>query len=107
MTAYDTLFSRVLVRTDAETAHHSAFRAIRAARPVLGAAGRRVRAASPPVHAMGITFPGVLGLAAGFDKNAQGVVGWAGANAPDVLGRITQPAGDPALSALSRRWRRR
>jgi dihydroorotate dehydrogenase len=72
-TAYDAFFSKVLVRTDAETAHHVAFRAIRSARPVLSVAGRRVRATSTPVEAMGLRFPGVLGLAAGFDKNALGI----------------------------------
>ena len=31
---YDAFFDRVLTRTDAERAHHTAFRAIRAARPL-------------------------------------------------------------------------
>lgn len=69
MTAYDALFRHVLARTDAEQAHHAAFRAIRAGRPVLG----RVPTAGTPVEAMGLTFPHALGLAAGFDKNAVGV----------------------------------
>jgi dihydroorotate dehydrogenase len=73
VTAYETLFDRLLTRTDAETAHRAAFRAIRGARPVLGWRGRRVRGRVAPVRAMGLTFPGVLGLAAGFDKNAEGV----------------------------------
>ena len=69
MTFYRHLFDHVLTRTDPERAHHVAFRAIRAARPVL-----RSRAlASYPVQAMGLTFPNVLGLAAGFDKNAVGI----------------------------------
>ena len=71
--AYDAFFDRVLTRTDPESAHHAAFTAIKAARPVLAPRGRRVRAAASPVHAMGLTFPGVLGLAAGFDKNAIGI----------------------------------
>jgi dihydroorotate dehydrogenase len=71
MTAYRRLFDRVLVRADAERAHRTAFRAIRVARPALAALGRRPAAA--PVQAMGLTFPGPLGLAAGFDKNAEGV----------------------------------
>jgi dihydroorotate dehydrogenase len=70
---YQPLFDRVLTRTDAERAHHVAFRAIQAARPALEPAGRRVRDRARPVRAMGLTFPGVLGLAAGFDKNAEGV----------------------------------
>ncbi len=70
MTAYDVLFRRVFTRTDPERAHHVAFRAIRAARPLLG---HRRAAASYRVEAMGLTFPNVLGLAAGFDKNAVGI----------------------------------
>ena len=55
---YDAFFDRVLTRTDAERAHHAAFRAIRAARPVTGAA---LRTAGLPVSAMGLTFPHALG----------------------------------------------
>ncbi|HYF74805.1 MAG TPA: quinone-dependent dihydroorotate dehydrogenase, partial [Nocardioides sp.] len=54
---------------DPERAHHAAFRAIRAARPVLGRRGTP----GEPVDALGLRFPHVLGLAAGFDKNAVGV----------------------------------
>jgi dihydroorotate dehydrogenase len=67
---YRLLFDRILARTDPERAHHVAFRAIRAARPVLG---HRRAVASYRVEAMGLTFPNVLGLAAGFDKNAVGI----------------------------------
>jgi len=70
---YQPFFDRVLTRTDAERAHQVAFRAIQLARPALDAAGRRTRAHMSLVRAMGLTFPGVLGLAAGFDKNAHGV----------------------------------
>jgi len=73
VTAYDAFFDRVLTRTDPETAHHAAFRAIRSARPVLAPRARKLRTDVAPVRAMGLTFPGVLGLAAGFDKNAVGV----------------------------------
>ena len=69
MTAYDALFERVLTRMDPEKAHRLGFAAVRAARPVI-AARRRPGA---PVQAMGLTFPNVLGLAAGFDKNAVGI----------------------------------
>jgi dihydroorotate dehydrogenase len=69
---YRALFDRVLTRVDPETAHHAAFGAIRAARPVLGARHRLARSHAV-VRVMGIDFPGVLGLAAGFDKNAVGV----------------------------------
>ena len=54
---------------DAEKAHHLGFRAIRSARPVLA----RRSTPGEPVEAMGLSFPNVLGLAAGFDKNAVGI----------------------------------
>ena len=66
---YPFLFDKVLTRTDPEKAHHAAFRAIRASRP----ATRLRRTPGTPVTAMGLTFPNVLGLAAGFDKNARGI----------------------------------
>jgi dihydroorotate dehydrogenase len=69
VTAYRLLFDRLLTRTDAEWAHHMAFRAIRAARPVTRVLTPRRTA----VQAMGIDFPEVLGLAAGFDKSAVGI----------------------------------
>jgi dihydroorotate dehydrogenase len=67
--AYRFLFDQFLVRSDPEQAHHQAFAAIRAARPVLS------RRAFPgaPVEALGLTFPNALGLAAGFDKNGVGI----------------------------------
>lgn len=73
MTAYRLLFDRVLTRVDAETAHRLGFRALR-----LGAAPLRLGApwlgsGGVPVRAMGLDFPGPLGLAAGFDKNAVGI----------------------------------
>ncbi len=77
MTLYHRLFDRVLVRTDAERAHGAAFTAIRRARPLTHAlhagAGRLGRRAGGEVEAMGLVFPGVLGLAAGFDKNGVGI----------------------------------
>jgi len=66
---YRALFDHGFRRLDAEKAHHLGFRAIRAARPVLG----RRAAPGQPVETMGLTFPNVLGLAAGFDKNAVGI----------------------------------
>jgi dihydroorotate dehydrogenase len=68
---YRAFFDRVLTRTDPEKAHHTAFRVIRAARP----ATRLRRTPGEPVSALGLTFPNVLGLAAGFDKNAVGIDG--------------------------------
>jgi len=66
---YGQLFERGFTRVDAERAHRLGFRAVRAARPVLA----RRRRPGAPVEAMGLTFPNVLGLAAGFDKNAVGI----------------------------------
>ena len=77
MTAYRKVFDTALVRLDAERAHRLGFGALRVARPVLASLGgldrRRHRPKSRPVTAMGIEFPGPLGLAAGFDKNAEGI----------------------------------
>ena len=76
VTPYRLLFDRVLTRVDPEVAHRLGFTALRAARPVLDRmppAGRRARPAGLPVRALGLDFPGPLGLAAGFDKNAEGI----------------------------------
>ncbi len=105
MTLYDRLFATVLTRTDAEQAHHAAFRAIRGARVALAPYGRRVRHRATPVHALGLTFPGVLGLAAGFDKNAVGIdalaaLGFAAVEIGTVTGE-PQPGNDrPRLFRL-------
>ncbi|MCW2763080.1 MAG: dihydroorotate oxidase [Marmoricola sp.] len=75
MQAYRQLFDRLLTRTDAETAHRVAFRAIRAAQPLTRFVGGRVSrvGSARTLRVMGLDFPGVLGLAAGFDKNAVGI----------------------------------
>ncbi|THI95360.1 quinone-dependent dihydroorotate dehydrogenase [Nocardioides sp.] len=68
MRVYDRLFEQVLVRVDAEQAHHLTYAALRAAGPVL------TRAEAPGgsgVELMGLHFPNRLGLAPGFDKNAE------------------------------------
>ncbi|GAB3261855.1 quinone-dependent dihydroorotate dehydrogenase [Nocardioides dilutus] len=69
MTAYSLLFDHGFTHVDPERAHHLGFRAVRAARPLLS----RRRTPGAPVSAMGLTFPNVLGLAAGFDKNGVGI----------------------------------
>jgi dihydroorotate dehydrogenase len=71
VTLYRWVFDHALTRVDAETAHRAGFVALRTGRPLLG----RLPLAAPdnPVKAMGLTFPGPLGLAAGFDKNAEGI----------------------------------
>jgi dihydroorotate dehydrogenase len=70
---YRVLFDRVLTRVDPEKAHHAAFAGIRAAGPALRGLDRLDHRTTGVVRAMGIDFPGVLGLAAGFDKNATGI----------------------------------
>jgi dihydroorotate dehydrogenase len=69
---YRVLFDRGLTHVDPERAHHAAFAGIRAAGPVLRGVDRLSRRPDG-VRAMGLDFPGVLGLAAGFDKNAVGI----------------------------------
>jgi dihydroorotate dehydrogenase len=81
---YRLLFALVLRRVPAETAHHLGFALIRlvGAVPGLGWLLRRWCAPRDPVlrvHALGLDFPGPLGLAAGFDKDAR---------APDALGAL-------------------
>ncbi|WP_153532986.1 quinone-dependent dihydroorotate dehydrogenase [Actinomadura macrotermitis] len=72
---YRLLFSLVITRVPAETAHHWTMRGLRLVQAVPGAAPalRRVLAPRDPalaVRALGLEFPGPLGLAAGFDKDA-------------------------------------
>ncbi|HEX6247208.1 MAG TPA: quinone-dependent dihydroorotate dehydrogenase [Nocardioidaceae bacterium] len=75
MTLYRRLFDHALVHVDPENAHRAGFATLRAVAPAV-----RLRRLGPPgeggpgeVEAMGLTFPGPLGLAAGFDKNAEGI----------------------------------
>jgi dihydroorotate dehydrogenase len=69
---YRVLFDKVLTRVDPEQAHHAAFTGIRIAGPGLRTASKALRRQAG-VRRMGLDFPGVLGLAAGFDKNAVGI----------------------------------
>jgi dihydroorotate dehydrogenase len=74
MTAYRWLFDRVLVHVDAEKAHRAGFAVLRTTAPLVRrVTGPQLSRWGRPVKAMGIEFPGVLGLAAGFDKNAEGI----------------------------------
>ncbi|MGI9016892.1 MAG: quinone-dependent dihydroorotate dehydrogenase [Euzebya sp.] len=73
---YDLIFRGALSRLDAETAHSQTIAALRLLQRTPGAlpAIRRVLARPDPalqVTAMGLQFPGPLGLAAGFDKDAE------------------------------------
>ncbi|MET9020940.1 quinone-dependent dihydroorotate dehydrogenase [Actinopolymorpha sp. NPDC004070] len=77
---YELLYRRVLQHIPAETAHRLAFAAIRFAGAVPGMGGgmRRVLGPADPVlrvRALGMDLPGPVGLAAGFDKDAEGVDG--------------------------------
>ena len=76
MRLYPQLFNTVLRRMDPEQAHHLAFGVIKGA-PVAGAALRAFCAPDPAlrVRALGLDFPSPFGLAAGFDKNAEGILG--------------------------------
>ncbi|RFU39985.1 quinone-dependent dihydroorotate dehydrogenase [Actinomadura logoneensis] len=73
---YSLLFRHVIARfMDAEDIHHLTMRALRGIQATPGAAPllRRVFAPRDPalrVAALGLEFPGPLGLAAGFDKDA-------------------------------------
>ncbi|NVI89521.1 quinone-dependent dihydroorotate dehydrogenase [Actinomadura sp. BRA 177] len=72
---YRLLFSLVISRVPAETAHHLTLRGLRGIQSVPGLAPllRRLLATRDPglaVHALGLDFPSPLGLAAGFDKDA-------------------------------------
>jgi dihydroorotate dehydrogenase len=75
---YRTLFSLVLSKLDPERAHHLAFLVIRSL-PALGV-GRLVRRFTRPdpslaVDALGLRFDSPFGVAAGFDKDGEGVIG--------------------------------
>lgn len=79
---YQLLFRSVLRHLDTETVHHLSFTALRAATAVPGIAPAAQRLLGPrepelTVHALGRKFPGPLGLAAGFDKNAESPQGLA------------------------------
>lgn len=69
MTLYHRLFDTVGTRTDPERAHQAGFRAVRALGPAASVLAPRRTART----VMGIAFPEVLGLAAGFDKNGVGI----------------------------------
>src|SRR5438445_7881137 len=79
---YRLLYRVVLRRVPAEAAHLAAFGLIRGVARVPGAAwllGRWLGPRDPVlrVRALGLEFPGPVGLAAGFDKDARGTRGLA------------------------------
>lgn len=102
MTAYRVLFDRLATRVDPERAHHAGFRAVRAGAPVLGRLGVPGR----PVQALGTVFPNVLGMAAGFDKNAVGIdalgaLGFGHVEVGTVTGRAQPGNPQPRLFRLA------
>ncbi|TFD33146.1 quinone-dependent dihydroorotate dehydrogenase [Cryobacterium cryoconiti] len=75
---YPLVFRIVLTRLDPERAHHLAFTVIRAL-PALGV-GRLVHRFTRPrtdlsVHTLGLRFESPFGVAAGFDKDGEAVIG--------------------------------
>jgi len=79
---YRVIYAVLLRRIPPEEAHRAAFWLIRAAAEVPGFARALRRALGPRdpslrVRAFGLDFPGPLGLAAGFDKDGEGVIGLA------------------------------
>ena len=105
---YRAFYDHLLSHVDAERAHrigvlgfkHGAW-AFRAAR-----ATRLVPTSSARVEAMGLTFPGRVGLAAGMDKNAEAVLGLAAAGFAFVeIGTVTAH-GQPG-NERPRSWRER
>jgi dihydroorotate dehydrogenase len=69
---YPTLFRLLLSKLDPETAHHLGMFAIRAA-STLRLTKLLPKIKSSRVEAMGLSFDGPFGLAAGFDKNAMAI----------------------------------
>ena len=79
---YRAIYAVLLRHLPAEAAHRVGFWLIRAAAGVPGLARAlrlvlRPRDPSLRVRALGLDFPGPLGLAAGFDKDGKGVIGLA------------------------------
>lgn len=75
---YSLLFSLVLSKFDPERAHHLAFLVIRALRaPFVGGLVSRFTRPDPSlaVEALGLRFDSPFGVAAGFDKDGQAVIG--------------------------------
>jgi dihydroorotate dehydrogenase len=100
---YRLLYRMVLRRLPAETAHQAGFWLIRVVAAIPGATWwlRRWLGPRDPVlrvRALGLDFPGPLGLAAGFDKDARGMAGLAALGFAFVeVGTVTarpQPGND-------------
>lgn len=70
MTLYQLVFNLVFKRLDAETAHHIGMFGIRFAQFIGLTKLARISNRVEQTSVLGLEFPGVFGLAAGFDKNA-------------------------------------
>ena len=105
---YRFFYRHGLSHVDAEKAHRLGVLAF-ARLPLVFRAGRSIGVLPTPgpagvVHAMGIDFPGRVGLAAGMDKNAEAVVGLAAAGFAFVeIGTVT--ARSQPGNARPRSWR--
>lgn len=103
---YRLFYDHLLTRVDAERAHLLGVQAFRYGAWAfrLGRAVRAQRGAPAPVRAMGVTFPGTVGLAAGMDKNAEAVVGLSAAGFAFIeVGTVTAQ-GQPG-NERPRSWR--
>lgn len=76
MRLYPAIFRTFFKRMDPERAHHLVFPVIRLA-GIVGPLTRGICAPDPSlrVRALGLNFPSPFGIAAGFDKNADGILG--------------------------------
>ncbi|MFV0462324.1 MAG: quinone-dependent dihydroorotate dehydrogenase [Nostocoides sp.] len=104
MGIYQAVFDQVLTRVDPESTHRASFGALRALAKVPGAIGTarsRVIPDGPDlaVRVFGKTLPHPIGLAAGFDKNGEGIDALAGLGFAAVeIGTVTasaQPGNEP------------
>lgn len=103
---YRTFYSLILARVDAERAHRFGVAAFRYGSWLfrVGRAVRIIPHALTSVKALGVSFPGRVGLAAGMDKNARAVVGLAAAGFAFVeIGTVTAQ-GQPG-NPRPRSWR--
>ncbi len=105
---YAWFFRNVILRLDTERAHHVAIAAFRYLWPVVAVARTvRLMPAAPRsarVEAMGLSFPGPVGVAAGLDKDAQAVKGlWLAGFSHVEVGTVT-PVPQPG-NELPRAWR--
>ena len=105
---YAFFFRQVILRLDTETAHHVAVAAFKFGWPFVAVARwlRIMPAARPQaqVTAMGIGFPGRVGIAAGLDKDAEAIKGlWLSGFSHVEVGTVT-PKPQPG-NELPRAWR--